>query len=76
MRLLCWFVRWEKCIVKFMSKEKFIVCEDRIQVDDMLCEMTLDGLVSLKNVIETCKGCPGCNAMIADIQKEISIRKG
>ena len=59
-----------------MAKEKFIACEDRIQVDDMICEMSLERLQLLKDLIQMCHDCGGCNGMLEEINGELEIRKG
>lgn len=58
-----------------MEKNNFVPCPDRIEVDDAFEEMSIEQLQTLKSVIEMCKGCPGCNSMLSDIEKELSSRK-
>lgn len=58
-----------------MSKENHMACEDRIEVDQELGEMSVEALQALKNIIEMCHDCGGCEAMLAAVKKELENRK-
>ena len=57
-----------------MEIPKFVPCEDKIEVDDMICEMSVERLLFLKGLILMCHDCDGCEGMIKEIDKELKIK--
>jgi len=57
-----------------MEKLKFVSCEDRIEIDDALSEISLEALISLKSIALSCRDCAGCNGIVEEIEKEIERR--
>jgi len=56
-----------------MIETRFVPCPDRIEVDKSFGEMSVDQLLTLKSMILMCKGCSGCDGMLADINTELEI---
>jgi hypothetical protein len=50
-------------------------CEDKIEMDEELSEMSSQQLLTLRSIVLMCKDCGGCAGILKDIQHELDIRK-